>query len=98
MGPKYAFGKEGRDGVPPNSLIEVRLELVHVTVVKNVDPKKNGAVVKMISQEGRNYQTPNDEATVTVSWTAHLEDGTEFDKARTHSSNLAMPSGDATVR
>ena len=56
--------------------------MIQVKVVKFVDPDHTGTVKKVILNEGRNYQTPGDGASVTVSWTATLEDGTQFDKVR----------------
>lgn len=78
--PQYAFGAEGREGVPPNTAIEVTMKLLKIKTVKFVDPEHSGTVVKTILEDGQKYQTPNEDAKVTLSYTACLQDGTQFDK------------------
>lgn len=80
VAPRYAFGDAGREGCPPGATIEVHLKLVAVKTVKTIDPDHTGAITKTILQDGKAYSQPNDEATVTVSWTGKLADGTVFDK------------------
>ncbi|KAJ4701592.1 Peptidylprolyl isomerase [Melia azedarach] len=82
--PQYAFGEQGRDTnngfstIPPNSVLDVDLELVSFKHV--VDVTGDSKVFKKILKEGEGSITANEGATVTISYTARLEDGTVFEK------------------
>lgn len=79
---RWAFGDEGRDGCPPGAAVEIDLALRKVKAVKTIDPDHEGKVTKTILRDGAAYHTPNAFATVRVSWTAALADGTQFDEVR----------------
>ncbi|XP_021889647.1 70 kDa peptidyl-prolyl isomerase-like isoform X2 [Carica papaya] len=82
--PQYAFGNEGRDSsngiheVPSNSVLNIDLELVSFKPV--IDVTGDSKVIKKILKEGEGSVVANDGATVTISYTAKLEDGTLFEK------------------
>ncbi|KAK4859605.1 hypothetical protein QYF36_008514 [Acer negundo] len=82
--PQYAFGEQGRDvndgfqTVPPNSVLDFDLELVSFKSV--IDVCGDSKVVKKILKEGEGGFTANEGATVTISYTARLENGTIFEK------------------
>ncbi|XP_052736486.1 70 kDa peptidyl-prolyl isomerase isoform X3 [Vigna angularis] len=85
--PQYAFGETGRDSgtglcrIPPNSVLHANIELVSFKPVINVTG--DSKVLKKILKEGEGAFTANEDAHVTVSFTAMLEDGTVFEKRRT---------------
>ncbi|KAK0576333.1 hypothetical protein LWI29_015602 [Acer saccharum] len=82
--PQYAFGEQGRDvndgfqTVPPNSVLDFDLELVSFKSV--IDVCGDSKVVKKILKVGEGGFTANEGATVTISYTARLENGTVFEK------------------
>ncbi|CAK7347404.1 unnamed protein product [Dovyalis caffra] len=83
--PQYAFGQEGKDAssdaihpVPPNSTLYIDLELISFKVV--IDVIGDAKVFKKILKEGEGSLVANEGATVTVSYTARLEDGTVIEK------------------
>lgn len=82
--PQYAFGdkKFGNSdqlhNVPPNSILDVDLELVSFKPV--IDVTGDGKVLKKILKEGEGAFTANEGAAVTISYAARLEDGTVFEK------------------
>ncbi|XWS24094.1 hypothetical protein CRYUN_Cryun28dG0071400 [Craigia yunnanensis] len=83
---KYAFGEKGRDAiatygfpaVPPNSVLNIELELVSFKSV--IDVTGDSKVFKKILKEGEGALVANEGAVVTISYTARLEDGTVFEK------------------
>ena len=89
-GPRWAFGDEGREGVPAGATVELTIELLRVKTVKSIDPDHTGAVSKTILVDGAAYHTPNDYAAVTVSWTAALADGTQFDEVIARSATRSL--------
>ncbi|OAY23052.1 hypothetical protein MANES_18G047900v8 [Manihot esculenta] len=80
--PQYAFGEEGNvDGihpVPPNSVLNIDLELVSFKPVVNVTG--DSKVFKKIIKGGEDTFVANEGATVTISYTARLQNGTVFEK------------------
>ncbi|KAK6277642.1 hypothetical protein POUND7_017965 [Theobroma cacao] len=82
--PKYAFGEKGRDAtdgfpaVPPNSVLNIELELVSFKSV--IDVTGDSKVFKKILKEGEGAVVANEGAAVTISYTARLEDNTVFEK------------------
>ncbi|GMI91081.1 rotamase FKBP 1, FK506 BINDING PROTEIN 62 [Hibiscus trionum] len=82
--PKYAFGEKGKDAtdgfpsIPPNSVLNIELELVSFKPV--IDVTGDSKVFKKILKEGEVALVANDGAAVTISYTARLEDGTVFEK------------------
>lgn len=82
--PQYAFGEEGKDAsdgiqsVPPNSMLNVDLELVSFKPV--VDVTADAKVFKKILKEGEGTLVANEGAIVTIRYTARLQDGTVFEK------------------
>ncbi|KAK3012657.1 hypothetical protein RJ639_008846, partial [Escallonia herrerae] len=82
--PQYAFGEAGKDfssGLPsilPNSVLNIDLELVSFKPVINVTD--DSKVIKKILKEGEGAFTANEGASVTMRYTAMLEDGTVFEK------------------
>ncbi|XAR48435.1 Peptidylprolyl isomerase [Bertholletia excelsa] len=82
--PQYAFGERGRNStkefpsVPPNSVLNIDLELVTFNPVINVTG--DSKVLKMIVKEGEGALPANEGAAVTLSYKAMLEDGTVFEK------------------
>ncbi|EEF52262.1 70 kDa peptidyl-prolyl isomerase isoform X2 [Ricinus communis] len=82
--PQYAFGEEGKDAndgilpVPPNSVLNMDLELISFKPV--VDVTGDTKVFKKILKEGEGTNVANEGALVTISYTARLQDGTIFEK------------------
>ncbi|OMO78130.1 hypothetical protein CCACVL1_14645 [Corchorus capsularis] len=82
--PQYGFGEKGKPAtgaegaVPPNSTLQIMLELVSwKTVTEITDDKK---VMKKILKEGEGYERPNEGAVVQVKLIGKLQDGTVFVK------------------
>ncbi|KAF5740604.1 FKBP-type peptidyl-prolyl cis-trans isomerase family protein [Tripterygium wilfordii] len=89
--PQYAFGKEGdsKGGiqpVPPNSVLNIDLELVSFKPV--IDVTGDSKVMKKILREGEGTLVANEGAVATISYTAMLEDGTVFEKKELTESSL----------
>uniref|UniRef100_A0A2N9ENL6 peptidylprolyl isomerase n=1 Tax=Fagus sylvatica TaxID=28930 RepID=A0A2N9ENL6_FAGSY len=86
--PQYGFGEEGRDAsngvhsIPPGSILNIDVELVSFKPV--IDITGDSKVFKKILKEGEGAVIPNEGATVTISYTARLEDGTIFEKKGIH--------------
>ncbi|KAJ6939737.1 70 kDa peptidyl-prolyl isomerase-like isoform X1 [Populus alba x Populus x berolinensis] len=82
--PQYAFGQEGKDAsdaicpVPPNSTLYIDLELTSFKPV--IDVTGDAKVFKKILKEGEGSLVANEGATVTISYTARVEDGTVFER------------------
>ncbi|KAJ0026022.1 hypothetical protein Pint_08628 [Pistacia integerrima] len=82
--PQYAFGEQGRDAndgfhtIPPSSVLHVNLELVSFKPV--IDVYGDSKVFKKILREGEGTIIADEGATVTIRYTARLEDGTIFEK------------------
>lgn len=82
--PQYAYGQEGKDAsdaicpVPPNSTLYIDLELTSFKPV--IDVTGDAKVFKKILKEGEGSLVANEGATVTISYTARLEDGTVFER------------------
>ncbi|KAL3684851.1 hypothetical protein R1sor_002873 [Riccia sorocarpa] len=82
--PQYAFGDKGREAVdggaavPPNSNIQIDLELVSWKSVEEVTDDKK--VMKKILKAGEGYEKPNDGSKVKIRYEAKLEDGTVFER------------------
>ncbi|KAG5251177.1 peptidyl-prolyl isomerase [Salix suchowensis] len=82
--PQYAFGQEGKDAsdaihpVPPNSTLHIDLELISFKPV--IDVTGDAKVFKKIMKEGEGSLVANEGATVTISYTARLEDGAVFER------------------
>ncbi|KAK4440512.1 Peptidyl-prolyl cis-trans isomerase FKBP65 [Sesamum alatum] len=82
--PQYGFGEKGRaasgneGAVPPNSTLNIVLELVSWKTVSNVTDDKK--VVKKILKEGEGYERPNEGAVVKLKLIGKLQDGTVFVK------------------
>ncbi|KAJ6954836.1 70 kDa peptidyl-prolyl isomerase-like isoform X1 [Populus alba x Populus x berolinensis] len=82
--PQYAFGQEGKDAsdaicpVPPNPTLYIDLELTSFKPV--IDVTGDAKVFKKILKEGEGSLVANEGATVTISYTARLEDGTVFER------------------
>ncbi|XP_060199316.1 peptidyl-prolyl cis-trans isomerase FKBP62-like isoform X1 [Lycium barbarum] len=82
--PQYASvdgGVDSENGVPsilPSSILSIDLELVSFKPVINVTGDLG--VLKKILKEGEGTLTANEGASVTIRYTAKLEDGTLFEK------------------
>ncbi|KAJ6730164.1 PEPTIDYL-PROLYL CIS-TRANS ISOMERASE [Salix viminalis] len=82
--PQYAFGQEGKDAsdaihpVPPNSTLQIDLELISFKPV--IDVTGDAKVFKKIMKEGEGSLVANEGASVTISYTARLEDGAVFER------------------
>ncbi|OIT29292.1 PREDICTED: peptidyl-prolyl cis-trans isomerase FKBP62-like [Nicotiana attenuata] len=82
--PQYAFVDGGKDpengfpSIPPSSILSIDLELVSFKPVINVTGDLG--VLKKILKEGEGTLTANEGATVTIRYTAKLEDGTLLEK------------------
>ncbi|GMN35880.1 hypothetical protein TIFTF001_005588 [Ficus carica] len=83
--PQYAFGEQGRGAsegfpsIPGNSVLYIDVELVSFKHV--IDVTGDAKVFKKILKEGEDaHGAANEGATVTISYTARLEDGTVFEK------------------
>ncbi|KAL9450206.1 hypothetical protein AB3S75_012022 [Citrus x aurantiifolia] len=68
------FGVEGRDSLPPNSVVQFEVELVSWITV--VDLSKDGGIVKKILEKGERDASPGDLDEVLVKYQVMLGDGT----------------------
>lgn len=77
--PAYGFGETGQPpDVPANAELEIDLEVVSWKKVTQVTD--DGLVMKKTLQKGKAYDKPKEMATVTIRYTARLEDGTVFEE------------------
>lgn len=76
--PQYGFGEIGISDVPPSSELTINLELV--SWKKVTDVTDDGAVVLKVLKKGKGYDKPKDGATVTVTYTGKMMDGTVFEE------------------
>lgn len=77
--PAYGFGETGQPpDVPANAELEIDLEVVSWKKVTQVTD--DGLVMKKTLQKGKGYDKPKEMATVTIRYTARLEDGTVFEE------------------
>ncbi|KAL3505106.1 hypothetical protein ACH5RR_034947 [Cinchona calisaya] len=78
--PQYALGdgEKDSDTYPRSSVLRIDLELVSFKPV--VDVTGDSKVLKKILKEGEGSLTANEGASVTVRYTAMLEDGTVFER------------------
>ncbi|XP_044494603.1 peptidyl-prolyl cis-trans isomerase FKBP62-like [Mangifera indica] len=80
--PQYGFGEKGKPplisegAVPPNTNLQIALELVSWKTVSEVTDDKK--VIKKILKEGEGYEHPNDGSVVKVKLIGKLQDGTVF--------------------
>lgn len=72
--PDSGYGAEGRDGVPPDSIIQFEVELLSWIMV--VDICKDGGIIKKIIDEGGKNERPSDLDEVLVNYQVALVDGT----------------------
>jgi FK506-binding protein 4/5 len=80
VAPEYGFGAAGRGAdVPPDAALEVEVALEGWAKVEDV-PDTDGGVVKKTLAEAEGWEKPNAGATVTVTYTGRLADGTVFDE------------------
>lgn len=56
--PDFGYGAEGRDGVPPDSVIQYEMELLSWITV--VDISKDGGIIKKIMKKGERNEWPSD--------------------------------------
>ncbi|CAD7701085.1 unnamed protein product [Ostreobium quekettii] len=76
---EYGLGEAGQPPeVPPNSELEISLELVSWKKVDDVTD--DSLVIKKTLKKGTGYSKPKEMATVTIKYTARLEDGTVFEE------------------
>ncbi|XP_028759704.1 70 kDa peptidyl-prolyl isomerase isoform X2 [Neltuma alba] len=82
--PQYAFGENGRPAsgdegaVPPNSSVQINLELLSWKTVTDITKDKK--VLKKTLKEGEKYERPNDGSVVRVRLIGKLQNGTVFTK------------------
>ncbi|GMH40131.1 hypothetical protein BSKO_08035 [Bryopsis sp. KO-2023] len=76
--PQYGFGETGTSEVPPNSSLTINLQLV--SWKKVTDVTDDGGVVLKVLKKGEGYDKPKEGATVTVTYTGKLPDGTVFEE------------------
>ncbi|KAE8715630.1 Peptidyl-prolyl cis-trans isomerase FKBP65 [Hibiscus syriacus] len=72
--PGLGYGSEGRDGVPPDSIIQFDVELLSWITV--VDICKDGGITKKIMEKGERNERPSDLDEVLVKYQVALVDGT----------------------
>lgn len=56
--PDLGFGVTGRDGVPPNSVVQFEVELV--SWISVVDVSKDSGIIKKIIEKGQRNGVPSD--------------------------------------
>lgn len=56
--PDFGYGAEGRDGVPPDSIVQFEVELLSWITV--VDICKDGGIIKKIMEKGERNERPSD--------------------------------------
>lgn len=56
--PHLGYGEPGRQGVPPNSVVQYEVQLVSWITV--VDVCKDGGIIKKIMEKGNNNSQPGD--------------------------------------
>lgn len=71
---ELGYGAEGRNGVPPNSVIQFEVELLSWITV--VDVCRDGGIIKKIMEKGGRNETPGDLDEVLVYYQVELVDGT----------------------
>ncbi|KAH6781140.1 FKBP-type peptidyl-prolyl cis-trans isomerase family protein [Perilla frutescens var. hirtella] len=82
--PEYAFGQKGNKSnnelpvVPPDSILSIFVKLLSMKPV--IDITGDLKVKKKVLKEGEGTVTANEGATVTIRYTAMLEDCTVFDR------------------
>ncbi|XP_057776539.1 70 kDa peptidyl-prolyl isomerase-like isoform X2 [Salvia miltiorrhiza] len=82
--PKYAFGQKGNKlnnelpAIPPDSVLSIFVKLLSMKPV--IDVTGDLKVKKKVLKEGEGTVTANEGATVTIRYTAMLEDGTVFER------------------
>ncbi|KAL9256881.1 Peptidyl-prolyl cis-trans isomerase FKBP65-like protein [Drosera capensis] len=82
--PQYGFGEKGKEAsrdegaVPPNTTLQISLELLSWKTVSHVTDDKK--IIKKILKEGEGFDRPNEQAVVKVKLVGKLEDGTIFFK------------------
>ncbi|XP_042006210.1 peptidyl-prolyl cis-trans isomerase FKBP62-like isoform X2 [Salvia splendens] len=82
--PQYAFGQKGHSSnnelpvIPPDSILSIFVKLLSLKPV--IDVTGDLKVKKKVLKEGEGTVTANDGATVTIRYTAMLEDGTVFER------------------
>ncbi|CAH2052338.1 unnamed protein product [Thlaspi arvense] len=76
FGEKGKPASDGEAAVPPNSTLEINLELVSWKTVSEVTD--DNKVIKKILKEGEGYDRPNEGAVVKVKLIGKLKDGTVF--------------------
>ncbi|OMO50931.1 hypothetical protein CCACVL1_30112 [Corchorus capsularis] len=76
--PDFGYGAEGRDGVPPDSVIQFEVELISWITV--VDICRDGGIIKKIMEKGERNERPCDLDEVLVKYEMTLVDGTRVAK------------------
>lgn len=56
--PHLGYGKAGRQGVPPNSVVQFHVQLI--SWIKVVDVCKDGGIIKKILEKGERNAQPGD--------------------------------------